>query len=140
MLAVTRGGPQYTSNVTESLPIAGIDQGDGTAALLTVGNSGGGGASNGIVITTTQVLSGASPVQITQTNPMASRFEVLVKNTGGATLWIGGPYVTDSAGSYPGYPMTSGESQMFPLSAVVPLFAYVSTGGVGGIASAIEFQ
>jgi hypothetical protein len=113
---------------------------DGTAALLVSTGSGGGGATNGVVITTTPITAGANAVQITQSNPLQSRFDVVVQNTGGTTLWVGGQYVTDQSGPNPGWPIASGQSQVFPIAQPITLYGYCSTGATSTIATVMEFQ
>ena len=93
-VCITRGGPPITVGVPEALPWAGVDQGDGTAAVLVSLSGGGGGSSTGSSaqtgIPTAQytVSAMSAAVQITQASPAVTRFRVMVKNTGSNPIWV----------------------------------------------------
>jgi hypothetical protein len=137
-VCITRGGPPIVVGVPEALPWAGVDQGDGTAAVLvqtTSGSSSSGGTSAQKGIPTAQytVSAMAAAVQISQASPLSSRFSITVTNTGGNPIWVGPAGVT--AGT--GFPIFSGNTAAFPIGSPVPLYAYSTAGST---VATMEFQ
>jgi len=139
-VCITRGGPTIVVGVPEALPFAGVDQGDGTAALLVQSTSGGGGGSGGgstaqTGIPTTQytVTAMAAAVQVTQASPASTRFAVRITNIGNNTVWIGPAGVTDSSGT----PIYSGTTILLSVGSPVPVYAYSPAGST---VATMEFQ
>jgi len=71
---------------------------------------------------------GATTVQITSATPAATRFSVVVQNTGGQTLYVGASNVTGPGGGNPGLPISSGQSITLGLGPTVALYANSPSG------------
>ena len=138
-VAITRGGPPLQVGVPEALPFAGVDQGDGTAALLVSGATGGSSSSTGnsaqkSAPTAQYTISAmAAAVQISQAVPLSTRFAVWVVNTGANPIWVGPSGVTNTTG----FPVYSGSTAQFPIGSPVPLYAYSTA---GSSVATMEFQ
>jgi hypothetical protein len=133
-VCITRGGPPITVGIPEALPLAGVDQGDGTAALLVVTTSSASGtAQTGTPINQYTVAAMAAAVQVTQATPASTRFSVWIKNIGNNTIWVGPAGVTAANG----WPVYSGENEHFPVGSPVPIYAYSTSGSV---VATMEFQ
>jgi hypothetical protein len=136
-VCITRGGPPVTNPSPQALPWAGVDQGDGTAAILVSGSTSGGGggtsAQTAIVPAQFTVSAMAAAIQISAATPASTRFMVWVTNTGGGQMWIGPSGVTNATG----YPVFSGNTVQVPLGSPVPLYAYSVAGTT---AATMEFQ
>ena len=122
-----------TANGVEFLPVAGIDNGDGTASVSVSGGGGGGGggssAQTSITTLQTTIVSLAAAVQVSSASPVATRFLVNALVIGGGTVYFGPAGVNASTG----YPVTAGNTFSAPLGSPVPLYAYSPTGSAVAI-------
>jgi hypothetical protein len=135
--AITRGGGSVSESLGAILPFAGVDQGDGTAALIVSGGGGGGGGGNSIAtsIATAQVaLNTGTAVLISPSTPASTQFQITVKNSGSGTIYVGAAGVTAANG----FPLFQGETEPFPVGPSAALYSIA--GAAGGVASTATYS